>query len=40
MLNQLVENPELLYQKRNACIEAKKENLWTMRAEKVAEDLK
>lgn len=40
MLNQLIENPDLLYQKRKQCIEVKKENLWIKRAEKVAIDLR
>ncbi|NBH35825.1 glycosyltransferase [Clostridiaceae bacterium] len=39
-LSEIIENPDLLQEKKRNCIKAREENTWCKRAEKVAADLK
>ncbi len=39
LLNKIIQNPELISEKQYNCIKAKQENLWTVRAKTVEQDL-
>lgn len=39
LLNRIIKNPELISEKQLNCIKTKQENLWTIRAKKVEQDL-